>query len=219
MPCEWGHEDCQHEGSERCDTCFSDSFHYKKAVEKKRYRLNKRARVQDKRQGSDFEEKTRKVMSDAFSDHAVVQLTVNSGATVHEKGDIQIDGLLTAMIEDKTKTTVHKTRGEKTFTLRQEWLKKLLKESRQHNKEFHWLLFSFHEHDGDIFAVTEADHIISMAKTMESDRRSKKAAEKRADIAQRRKDIVEAENVMLRAEIAHLKACEELMRYIKENKL
>ena len=219
MPCEWGHEDCQNEGTERCDTCFSDSFHYKQAVGRKNYRLNKRARTQDKRQGSDFEGKTKKIIADTMSDKPVVQLTINSGATAHEKGDVQIDGLLTAMIEDKTKTVVHKARGEKTFTIRSEWLKKLLKESALHDKEFHWLLFSFYQHDVDIYAITEAEHILSMVKTMEADRRRAKIAEKKTAIAERRKEIVEAENAKLTIELEHLRKCKELMDYIKSNKL
>ena len=214
MSCEWGHEDCQNEGTERCDTCFSDSFHYKQAVGRKSYRLNKRARTQDKRQGSDFEGKTKKIISDAMSDKPVVQLTINSGATAHEKGDVQIDGLLTAMIEDKTKTIVHKARGEKTFTIRSEWLKKLLKESALHDKEFHWLLFSFYQHDEDIYAITEAEHILSMVKTMEADRRRAKIAEKKVEIAERRKKIVEAENAKLMIELEHLRKCKELIEDI-----
>lgn len=218
MSCQWGHDDCFNENTERCDTCFSDSFNYKQEV-KKFYKLNRIARKQDKRQGSDFEEKTKKIISSTMSDKPVVQLTINSGATIHEKGDVQIEGLLTAMIEDKTKTVVHTARGEKTFTIRRDWLIKLLKESRQHNKEFHWLLFNFYQHDNEIYAITEADHILSMVKTMESDRRAKKVAEKRADIAEKRKDIIEAENIKLLAELRHLKQCKELMEYIKKNKL
>lgn len=219
MTCQWGHNDCANEGTERCDTCFSDSFNFKKEIKKKFYGLNKHARKQDKRQGSDFEEKTRKIISDTMSDKPVVQLTINSGATVQEKGDIQIEGLVTAMIEDKTKTVIHKARGEKTFTVRHDWLNKLLKESEQHNKEFHWLLFSFHQHDDEIYAITEAEHILSMIKTMEADRRTAKTAEKRAEIAEKRKDIVEAENTKLRAELRYLKTCKELMEYVEKNKL
>ena len=218
MSCQWGHDDCSNENTERCDTCFSDSFNYKQEI-KKFYRLNRVARKQDKRQGSDFEEKTKKIISNTMSDKPVVQLTINSGATVHEKGDVQIEGLLTAMIEDKTKTVVHTARGEKTFTIRRDWLDKLLKESRQYNKEFHWLLFNFYQHDNEIYAITEVNHILSMVKTMESDRRAKKIAEKKADIAERRKDIIEAENTKLLAELRYLKQCKELMEYMKKNKL
>lgn len=209
MPCEWGHEDCSNEGV-RCDTCFSDSFHYKQAIAKKRYTLAKHSRKQDKRQGSDFEEKTRKVISDAMSDKAVVRLTINSGATVHEKGDVQIEGLVTCMIEDKTQTVVHKTKGEKTFTIQRGWLTKLLRESKEKLKEFHWLLFSFYQHDTDIYAITEAAEILSMIKTMESDRRQCKIEQKKAEVAERRVKIVEADNVRLQAEIELLKAQLEL---------
>lgn len=212
MTCEWGHVDCSNEGTEKCDVCFSDSFHYKQAVNKKRYGLSRHARKQDKRQGSDFEEKTRKVVSDAMSDKAVVRLTINSGATVHEKGDVQIEGLVTCMIEDKTQTVVHKAKGEKTFTIQRGWLTKLLKESRQKLKEFHWLLFSFYQHDNDIYAITEAAEILSMIKTMENDRRQCKIEQKKAEVAERRRDVVEAENIRLRAEIELLKAQLDLQK-------
>ena len=217
MACPWGHDDCSNEGTGRCDTCFSDSFHYKQAVVKKRYQLAKRARKQDKRQGSDFEEKTRKVVSEAMSDKAVVRLTINSGATVHEKGDVQIEGLVTCMIEDKTQTVVHKAKGEKTFTIRRDWLVTLLENSRKKLKEFHWLLFSFYQHDTDIYAITEANEILSMIKTMESDRRQCKIEQKKAEVAERRRDLVEAENVKLRTEIELLKAQLEL-RELEKNK-
>lgn len=220
MPCEWGHDDCQFEGTERCDTCFSDSFHYKQAVVKKRYTLNKHSRKQDKRQGSDFEAKTRDIVQQGMdSDKAVVQLTINSGATVHEKGDVEIQGLVTAMIEDKTRTKIHKAKGSKTFTIQYEWLTKLLRESREKNREFHWLLFSFYQHDKDIYAITEAEHILSMIKTMDADRRALKIEKKKARIAARRKEIVEAENKKLTAELNHLKECKELMEFIEANKL
>lgn len=219
MICQWGHNDCANEGTERCDTCFSDSFNFKREIRKKFYGLNKRTRKQNKRLGSDFEEKTRKVISDTMSDKPVVQLTINSGATVQEKGDVQIEGLVTAMVEDKTRTVVHTARGEKTFTVRRDWLKKLLKESGQHEKEFHWLLFNFHQDDDEIYAITEAEHILSMIKTMESDRRTAKIAQKEAEIARRRRDVTEAENVKLRAELRYLEACKELMRYVETNKL
>ena len=216
MSCEWGHDDCQFEGTERCDTCFSDSFHYKQAVVKKRYTLNKHSRKQDKRQGSDFEAKTRDIVKQGMdSDKAVVQLTINSGATVHEKGDVEIQGLVTAMIEDKTRTKIHKAKGSKTFTIQYEWLTKLLRESKEKNREFHWLLFSFYQHDKDIYAITEAEHILSMIKTMDADRRALKIEKKKARIAARRKEIVEAENLKLTAELNHLKECKELMEYIK----
>lgn len=218
MSCQWGHDDCFNENTERCDTCFSDSFNYKQEV-KKFYKLNRIARKQDKRQGSDFEEKTKKIISSTMSDKPVVQLTINSGATIHEKGDVQIEGLLTAMIEDKTKTVVHTARGEKTFTIRRDWLIKLLKESRQYNKEFHWLLFNFYQHDNEVYAITEAEHILSMIKTMESDRRAKKVAEKKSEIANRRKDVLEAENTKLKTELLHLKQCKDLMEYIEKEKL
>lgn len=220
MPCEWGHDDCQFEGTERCDTCFSDSFHYKQAVVKKRYTLNKHSRKQDKRQGSDFEAKTRDIVKQGMdSDKAVVQLTINSGATVHEKGDVEIQGLVTAMIEDKTRTKIHKAKGSKTFTIQYEWLTKLLREAKEKNREFHWLLFSFYQHDKDVYAITEAEHILSMIKTMDADRRALKIEKKKARIAARRKEIVEAENLKLTAELNHLKECKELMEYIKANKL
>lgn len=220
MPCEWGHDDCQFEGTERCDTCFSDSFHYKQAVVKKRYTLNKHSRKQDKRQGSDFEAKTRDIVKQGMdSDKAVVQLTINSGATVHEKGDVEIQGLVTAMIEDKTRTKIHKAKGSKTFTIQYEWLTKLLRESREKNREFHWLLFSFYQHDKDIYAITEAEHILSMIKTMDADRRALKIEKKKARIVARRKEIVEAENLKLTAELNHLKECKELMEFIEANKL
>ena len=217
MACEWGHTDCSNEGI-RCDTCFSDSLHYKQAAVKKRYGLAKHARKQDKRQGSDFEEKTRQVVSNAMSDKAVVRLTINSGATVHEKGDVQIEGLVTCMIEDKTQTVVHKAKGEKTFTIQRGWLTKLLKESRDKLKEFHWLLFSFYQHDNDIYAITEATEILSMVKTMENDRRQCKIEQKKAEVATRRKEIVEAENIRLRAEIELLKAQLELRELQKQEK-
>lgn len=61
--------------------------------------------------------------------------TINSGATLFEKGDVLLDNWL---IECKTKTS-----SAKSMSIKKEWLEKNLKESLFMGKEYNALAFNF----------------------------------------------------------------------------
>lgn len=204
MSCEWGHDDCKFEGSEKCDLCFSDSFHYKPAVNKRPKGLARVQQKADGRMGSKFEYNNHKRNS-AILSGAVSSMTLNSGATVVEKGDEQILGNIRVMEELKTKV-VQQAPGKKTFTIQKKWLDKLHTEAKERGMEFWYLKFSFYEADDDVYVAVEQDTIMSMISTMVNDRTNIEKERLKTAVAEKRRDLVEAELVAARAEIEYLKA-------------
>ena len=207
--CAWGHEDCRFEGSEKCDTCFSDSFHYSRPRARKKATLARHQQKKDSRLGSGFEYRNHKANETALADTVVSRMTVNSGATVLEKGDEQIRGLVNAMEELKTRTT-EQAPGRKTFTIQKQWLDKLHNEAMKENMEFWYLKFSFFESDNDVYCITEQDIIMSMIRTMKEDRLRTKKAAKEIDVANRMRAKAEAELLCAKKEIELLRAQIEL---------
>ena len=210
MACEWGHDDCKFEGA-RCDLCFTDSQCYK-PVAQKRFGLAKRAQKADGRQGSNFEYKNHKRNNQVLSD-AVSGMTLNSGATVLEKGDEQILGSIRVMEELKTKTSMQAP-GKKTFTMQKKWLDKLRREAKAEDMEFWYLKFSFQEADEDVYAVVEQDVLMSMVKTMVADRRKARDCDMRIGLVNKRRDALQADYVKALADISALKA---ELEYLKKS--
>ena len=202
MSCEWGHTDCEGEGT-KCELCFSDSFHYKPAKARKKPQLAKRQPKEDGRMGSSFEFKNHQA-NEALITGASTRMTPNSGAG-HIKGDQEINGIITVMEELKTKVK-KQAPGRKTFTIEKEWLDKLNREARAVNKEFWYLKFCFNQFDEDIYIIVEQDIIMSMVKTMIEDRKAVTAERLKAEVAEKRRQLVEAELVAAKAEIELLKA-------------
>lgn len=210
------HDDCRNEGIE-CDLCFTDGpgGQYIKMQAKKQKGLARRQQKADKRAGSSFEYRNHELNKSMLAD-TITSMTVNSGATVLEKGDEQIRGLINIMEEDKTKT-VEQAPGKKTFTIQKKWLDKLLKESDAEGMEFHYLKFSFHEYDKDIYVIIELDQIQSMVKTMVSDRRRAKDCDYRIQLEQKKNEALRTENAALRAKLAYLKKKEEYDLFLNES--
>lgn len=200
MNCEWGHDDCEFEGS-KCELCFTDSQCYK-AKPQRKWGLAKHAQKADKRMGSNFEFSNHKRNNAVLKD-TVSGMTLNSGATVFAKGDEQILGNIRIMEELKTKI-VQKTPGVKTFTIKKSWLEKLHNEAIDENMEFWYLKFSFLESDDDVYIIVEQDTIMSMVKTMVEDRRAIKKVEALALKDKKRRELVEADLVAAQAKIALL---------------
>lgn len=211
--CDWGKDDCKFMGTDKCDICFTDSQNYKPAAKKKNYKLAKRQNKADKRGGSNFEFKNHNTNSEVLSDKAVTGMTLNSGATVLEKGDEQIHGIINIMEELKTKL-VQKSRGTKSFTIHKEWLDKLRREAIAENMEFWYLKFCFLEGDKDVYCITEQDIIMSMVKTMVEDRKKAKLAIKKIALANARAERLSAEIKALKAKINEYKLAKDLMRFM-----
>ena len=147
MECQWGHDDCKFLG-EKCYLCSSDSFHYKPVKLRRKNKLNRVQQKQDGRIGSGFEYKNHKANEAVLADSVVTRMTLNSGATVLEKGDEQIRGIINVMEELKTRT-VEQTPGKKTFTVQKKWLDKLHAEALKEQMEFWYLKFCFYEAEND----------------------------------------------------------------------
>lgn len=215
MACEWGKNDCINENI-KCYSCFTDSMNYAPPKKKQYYSLNhKQKNKTSKRKGSNFEYNNHKNNVKILNDDVISAMTLNSGATMLEKGDEQISGIINIMEELKTQMP-NRARGTKTFTIKREWLDKLNKEAKIEDKEFWYLKFSFNEdeanHSADnIFVITEQDIIMSMIKTMVEDRRKANKANSLIDIANKRRELIETENIQLKAQIELLKAKIDLL--------
>lgn len=197
MSCEWGHNNCTNEGK-KCRTCITDSMYYKEPTVKN-VGLKKTIKVkQTSRQGSMQEVKVFNQTRDA------VQGTPNSGAG-SIKGDLQIDTM--AMIECKTTTKKNEGRqpGKESFSIQRAWLEKLRNEARG-KKEFHYLVFSFKEHDDEQYVVSDLDVYNSMIATMKSDRQIAKNAQNQIDMHKKFAMLQQAKNTELIAENEFLKS-------------
>jgi len=213
MACEYGYDDCQFEDI-KCDLCFTDGQCYKQ-IKQKRYGLARKAQKKDNRQGSGFEYKNHKRNKALLDDTVVSGMTLNSGATVLQKGDEQITGIIRIMEELKTKTAVQAP-GKRNFTIKEEWLSKLHREAIAENMEFWYLKFCFHEADHDVYCITEQDIIMSMANTMVEDRKIAKRADAKIAVEQKRRELAEAKLLTAEKEIELLKAQLELAEREKE---
>ena len=201
MTCEWGHDDCINLDV-KCNICLRDSAYYIPPKVKK-VGLNKTPKVKKTaRQGSVNEVKTYNQLKNSIDS---VQGTPNSGAG-SIKGDLQIDSM--AMVECKTTTKKNEGRqpGKESFSIQRAHLEKLKKEAKEARKEFHFLVFSFKEHDNDLYVVSDLENYNSMIATMKQDRAKAKDVDARIDIYRKRFRLLEADNVKLKAEIEYLES-------------
>lgn len=202
MECEWGLNDCENIG-DKCHLCLVEPIYYKKP-KVKTYGLRKNTKVQNtKRQGSMNEVKTYNQIKSAVD--SSVQGTPNSGAG-SIKGDLEIGSM--AMIECKTTTKKNEGRqpGKESFSIQRAHLEKLKREAKEARKEFHFLVFSFKEHDNDLYVVSDLEVYNSMIATMKHDRKRANQVDSQIDMYKKRYNLIEAENVKLRAEIEYLKS-------------
>lgn len=207
MSCEYGYTDCSNMDN-KCYLCINE-LHYL-PIKTKSVGLNKRIKVKEsKRQGSMNEVKTYNQIKDA------VEGTPNSGAG-SIKGDLQIGSM--AMIECKTTTEKNKGRqpGKESFSIQRAWLEKLEKEAKEAKKEFHFLVFSFKEHDDKLYVVSDLEQYNSMIATMKHDRLELTKSNNIINIHKTKATLIEAENTKLLAEIEHLKA---QVKYLEEKNL
>lgn len=205
MNCEWGHEDCINQ-NDKCLLCIIDSQYYKPFI-RKNTGFKKTLKVKESsRQGSISEVKAFNQLSQTI-DAPSVQGTPNSGAG-KIKGDMQIVGLVNAMLE--MKTTVNKNAkkapGKESFTIKREWLDKLKREAKEANKEIFSLVFSFKEFDDQFYTVMEMEHLADIIATMKHDRLALKNSENQIDVYKKKATLIDAENTKLRAQIEYLEA-------------
>lgn len=194
--CEWNKVGCQNYNI-KCQLCLIGPTYYKEPKQIT-YGLQKKINVSSKRQGNAQEVKVFNQTREAVSG------TPNSGAG-SIKGDLEIENL--AMIECKTTTKKNEGRqpGKESFSIQRNHLEKLKAEALG-KKEFHYLVFSFKEHDNDQYAVTDLECLNSMIATIRHDRKAAQDVNNQIDVYKKRYKLIEAENFKLSAEIDLLKA-------------
>lgn len=215
MPCEWGRIDCSNE-NKKCMLCVTDSLYYSQ-IKRKNIGFGNKIKIKEtSRQGSISEVKAYNQFKNAIDNNSVTG-TPNSGAG-KVKGDMQVVGIVNAMLELKTTTVknAHKARGKESFTIKREWLDKLKREAKEANKEIYSLLFSFKEFDDDFYAVIEMEHLMDIIATLKQDRLAVKNVDRQIDVYKKKSALIEAENVKLLAEIDYLKAQLKSQEEVKE---
>ena len=193
-------DDCVN--TEQCHLCF-DSGKYK-APKKKQQGLKKNYNKQTKRMGAVSENIAQQQNQATIDSVCSSRLTVNSGAG-QEKGDAWITGLVEIAQEVKTQL-ITRAKGHKSFTIQKEWLEKLNRESKEANKEFWWLVFSFKEDDEQQYIVAESQIFQDMVATIIHDRKIAKEADKKINLANKQRRIAETKNTELEAKVDRLQA-------------
>lgn len=197
---------------ERCMYCVSYS-QYIQAKEKKPAQL--RQYKKSNRTGATFEENVNQKNKTILS--SVSGLTPNSGAGTI-KGDIQIDGLVTMMMELKTKIVLKTSRGSETFTIKKEWLNELKKNAAKENKEFWVLTFNFLESEKDWYTVMSYEELMQMTATMSYDRKEAKLIKAEKELLESKFREKEIEILKLEAEKNTLLKEIELMKLKADKK-
>ena len=200
MSCPYGKDDCQN--TDQCILCFDGNKYI--APKKKQQGLKKNYNKQTKRMGAVSENITQQQNQATIDSVCSSRLTVNSGAG-QEKGDAWITGLIEIAQEVKTQL-ITRAKGHKSFTIQREWLEKLNRESKEANKEFWWLVFSFKEDDGQQYVVAETQVFQDMVATIIHDRKIAKEADKKIDLANKQRRVAETKNTELEAKVDRLQA-------------
>lgn len=214
MPCDWGHDDCRWEGK-KCSGCILESFYYEPPKTKPHRKMKQHQDKADGRMGSNFEFANHKVMKTVFGgseQETNVGMTLNSGATIREKGDEQVRGIVNIMEELKTQEPDRKG-GTKSFTIQRKWLDKLHREAMAEGKEMWWLKFAFSEPEGEAgrsFVVLEQDQILSLAMTIRNDRIRQKIDQAALARTLVELDAARAEIQRLNAKISYVECSKEL---------
>jgi hypothetical protein len=205
MSCEYGCDDCIN--TEQCYLCINKSKY--KAPKKKSSGLSsKNYNKQSKRMGSVSETKVQQQNQNTIDNVCSSRLTANSGAgfgSGTEKGDAWITGLVEISQEIKTQLP-DRAKGCQSFSIKKEWLSKLDYESRQANKEFWYLLFSFKETDDQFYVVCDNQVFQDMVATLVADRKVAKEAQKQIDIANKAQILSDKKNSELLATIDRMQA-------------
>ena len=210
--CPYGFDDCQNQN--QCILCFDGNKYV--APKKKQQGLKKNYNKQTKRMGAVSENITQQQNQATIDNVCSSRLTVNSGAG-QEKGDAWITGLIEIAQEVKTQL-ITRAKGHKSFTIQRDWLEKLNRESREANKEFWWLVFSFKENDEQQYVVAESQLFQDMVATMVHDRKIAKEADKKIDLANKQRRVAETKNTELEAKVDHLQARIDYLEALLQSK-
>ena len=207
--CEWGNIDCKNINI-RCYNCFTNNLNYY-PPQKKSPKVAKRGlKASGKRKGTKFEDKNHVATSDLINGVST-RMTPNSGAGF-VKGDEEIRGIINIMEELKQQNRLL-AKGDKSFSMKLSWLRKLSREAKIAGKEFWYLKFSYGDDVPETFITIDEEVIMSMVFSMIEDRKSKKQAELNTNMHKKRIELIETENIKLSAEIEYLKAKIKKLEY------
>ena len=212
MSCPYGFDDCQNQ--DQCILCFDGNKYV--APKKKQQGLKKNYNKKTKRMGAVSENIAQQQNQATIDSVCSSRLTVNSGAG-QEKGDAWITGLVEISQEVKTQVAT-RAKGCKSFSIQKEWLEKLNRESKEANKEFWWLVFSFKEDDEQQYVVAESQVFQDMIATLVHDRKISKEADKKIDLANKQRRVAETKNTELEAKIDRLQAELDYYKALLEDK-
>jgi hypothetical protein len=208
MSCPYGFDSCIN--TNQCHLCINGSK--KKEPKKKSSGLSSNKQKTTNRLGAVSETKVQQQNQATIDNVCSARLTKNSGAGFgSEKGDAWITGLVEISQEVKTQLPT-RAKGCKSFSIQKEWLDKLDYESRQANKEFWYLLFSFKETDDDFYVVCNNQVFQDMIATLVSDRKIAKEAQNHIDIANKARILSDKKNTELLGTIDRMQAEIDLLK-------
>lgn len=156
-------EECKQAGKQ-CHLCFNQS-RFVPIKEKKVYRYDPKKKSQ--KAGMDFENVGAAKYNQAVR-HAkdAARRQPNSGAMAHALGDVITEEKLTAALTEFKERGSTTAKGEKTISIKKEWLEKLKWEASQMNREYYFLPFRYKNDDTEYVAM-EYDILLSYIQTIQ----------------------------------------------------
>lgn len=156
--------ECKQAGKQ-CHMCFNQA-RFVPIKEVKHYRYDPKKK--SKKEGMAFEnlgaDKYNKAVRTAKD---VARRQLNSGAMAHALGDVITEEKLTAALTEFKERGSTTARGEKTISIKKEWLEKLKWEASQMNREYYFLPFRYKDDDTEYVAM-EYDILLSYVQTIQA---------------------------------------------------
>lgn len=135
-----------------CNKCFN--FNFYKAHKEKVGLKPKSTNRKEKKEGMDFENRgTRQYNASVKKAKDVARRTLASGALHFDLGDMVTEEELTASLAEFKERGSINARGEKTISIKKEWLDKLEEEAHKMGKSYYFLPFSYKGSNTDYVAM------------------------------------------------------------------
>jgi len=148
-----------------CHKCFGYSM--LKGIKERKGLQARSTKRKEKKKGMDFENRGTRQYNQAVSiSKQVAKRQLASGALHFALGDMITEEQLTAALAEFKERSSVGSRGEKQITIKKEWLDKLKDESRQMNRDFYFLPFSFGDASTDYVAM-EYDMLLRYIQTIQ----------------------------------------------------
>lgn len=148
-----------------CFQCFNYKFY--KAHKEKKGISSKSVPKKEVKEGMDFENRgTKKYNNTVKFAKDAARRQLNSGALHFALGDMITEEELTASLSEFKERGSVNARGEKTISIKKEWLDKLKEEAKLMNRDYYFLPFSYKGSDTDYVAM-EYDILLSYIQTIQ----------------------------------------------------